>query len=228
MTGFNLLDLIVLAILLVTVIQGFRKGFFRILINLTGVLAAFLAALYFRSGVTAWLLSSTEFFGTLEERIFIKLTDQFSTQASAGWVPSGAIAKALTLPEVMTAGQSAADVVNRALFGELSKDLANALTQGFAFVIVFLAVMLALLVLGILTSAIAELPLLKQANKLAGLVLGGLLGLINVWIFMMVITFFIPFTGSDWLINSLNTSRVAINFYNHNLLLYLLYYFVRT
>jgi hypothetical protein len=132
------------------------------------------------------------------------------------------------MPELMTAGQSASDVVNRALFGELSKNLANAVTQGFAFILVFLAVMLVLLILGIITSAISELPLLKQANKLAGLALGGVLGLVNVWILMMVITFLIPLTGSEWLINSLNGSTFAINFYNHNLLLYLLYYFVRT
>ena len=226
--GFNLLDLIVLIVILATVINGFRKGFFRMLLNLTGVLAAFLVALYFRSGVANWLLLRSEFFGSLEQRIFDKLTEHFAAQASASWVPSDSIAKALTMPELMTAGQSASDVVNRALFGELSKNLANAVTQGFAFILVFLAVMLVLLILGIITSALSELPLLKQANKLAGLALGGVLGLVNVWILMMVITFLIPLTGSEWLINSLNGSTFAINFYNHNLLLYLLYYFVRT
>lgn len=226
--GYNLLDLIVLVVILATAINGFRKGFFRMLLNLTGVLAAFLVALYFRSRVANWLLLKTEFFASLEQRIYDKLTEHFAAQASASWVPSDSIAEALTMPELMTAGQSASDVVNRALFGELSKNLANAVTQGFAFILIFLAVMLVLLVLGIVTSAISELPLLKQANKLAGLALGGVLGLVNVWILMMVITFLIPLTASEWLINSLNGSTFAINFYNHNLLLYLLYYFVRT
>lgn len=224
--GFNLMDLIVAAVIIATAISGLRKGFFRMLINLTGVLAAFVVALLFRSGVAEFLKTRMEFFETLEVRVFEKLTEQFASQGSTSWVPSNAVAKALSVPEMMTTGDTVSESINQALFGELSKSIANGITQGFAFIVVFLAVMLALAVLGVVTSALSELPLLKQANKLAGLLLGVLLGLINVWILMLVITFLIPLTGSEWLINSLNNSTLAINFYNNNMLLYLLYYFV--
>lgn len=225
--GFNILDAAVLVILLVTAVNGYRKGFFKTLLSLSGVLAAFVAALYFRQGVAEWLTTKMEFFGTLETRIYEKLSDHFAVQVSQT-IPTASIAKVLTLPELLTARQQATEAVNQVLFMELSKDLANAITQGFAFVLVFLAVLLVLLVLGIFTSALTELPLLKQANKLAGLALGVVLGVVNVSILMMVITFLIPFTGSTWLMNSLNTSTVAIQIFNYNPLLYLLYYFVRS
>jgi uncharacterized membrane protein required for colicin V production len=138
------------------------------------------------------------------------------------------VASALNLPGAMVAEQTATGMVNEALFSDLSVNLANALTKGVAFAFVFLGAMLALLIIGVVTSAISELPLLKQANRLAGLLLGVVLGVLNVWILITVMTFMIPFMKSTWMIDAINGSALGIEFYNHNVLLYLLYYLVKS
>lgn len=228
MMGFNWLDLFVLGIIFLTAAAGFKKGFFRVLLNLTGVLAAFLIARVFQKDVALWLKAHMEFFETLEMNVFEKLTESFSSGAGASpLIGTDRIADVLHLPRFLTAGQSVSGLVHQALFGDLSRNIADAVTQGFAFVAIFLAILLGWMVLGIVTSAIAELPLLKQANKLAGLVMGLGLGLINVWILMTVVTFLIPLMNLTWLIESLNRSSLAIQFYHHNLLLYLLYYWMK-
>jgi uncharacterized membrane protein required for colicin V production len=193
------------------------------------MLAALVVAKLFHADVAEKLKDYFEFFGTLDARLFEKLTEHFSVgEVAPMWVGSDAVASALNLPGAMVAEQTATGMVNEALFSDLSVNLANALTKGVAFAFVFLGAMLALLIIGVVTSAISELPLLKQANRLAGLLLGVVLGVLNVWILITVMTFMIPFMKSTWMIDAINGSALGIEFYNHNVLLYLLYYLVKS
>lgn len=227
--GLNILDFILIALVLFTAVGGYRKGFIKTLLNLAGLLIAVFVAKVFHAEGAVWLKQNFDFFGSLDSRLLEKLTAQFSSdQSPAALINPDSVANTLHLPDIILSGQPVNGMMYDTLFGELSEKIANALTQGVAFSLIFLGIMLLLFIVGFVTSALAELPILKQVNRLGGLFLGIVLGVLNTFILITVMTLIIPFMKSTWILSSINDSLLAIEIYNHNILLYLLYYFMKT
>ena len=88
-----------------------------------------------------------------------------------------------------------------------------------AFVLTFIAVFVGLWVISIALNIISKLPILNQINKMAGFLVGGLQGVIIVWILFIVIT---VFSGSELgrtAFQQIESSEILSFIYDKNFLL---------
>ena len=99
--------------------------------------------------------------------------------------------------------------------GHVTKIVINAL----AFVLTFVVIFIGLWVLSFVLNIISKLPIISQINKLAGFLVGGLQGLIIVWIFFVVLTFL---SGSEFgakAFEQINNNKILTFLYDKNILL---------
>lgn len=84
-------------------------------------------------------------------------------------------------------------------------NLENAYYRGIAFVIIFFAVKIALQIIGSMLDFIANLPLLKQFNTMAG----GILGFLEVYLITFIVLYFAALIPIEMIQTALHNSLLA-------------------
>lgn len=229
----NWMDIVVLLIIGGDVFRAFRQGMVKTVIELAGWLVALIAAKLYYKMVAAYMLAHFEIFKNLEHNVYLGLTKNFSTKAQLEQAASsGQFGGQLNFPKVLSSFSSdvinnSNETLNQMVFGDLAKRIADTMINGLSFMIIVFGIMAILAVVTVVVDQVMHLPLLKEANKLGGIVVGVVRGAFSVLVLMTVITFILPFMEKTWLMDGIQNSQIAIYFYNNNFLLYLIYYLLR-
>ena len=88
----------------------------------------------------------------------------------------------------------------------------------FAFILTFITVFIILQIISIVFKIVDHIPLLKQVNKLVGLIAGFVKGLIIVWLLMIVIAFVGNCRGGPLVLQMVRAKPISPFFYKYNLL----------
>ncbi len=94
--------------------------------------------------------------------------------------------------------------------------LAGLILNAIGFVVLFLAVYIALRLFAGALDLVAKLPILSGMNQLAGALLGGIHGLIFVWIFFLIITVFSKTEWSAFMMEQIRQSTWLSILYHYN------------
>ena len=229
----NWMDILVLVIIGSEVFRAFRQGMIRTVIELAAWLVALIAGKLYYKVVASALVARFELFQNLEQNIYLGLTKSLTSEAQLqAAADTGRLSGQLQLPKVL--GGMTEDLVNKSqasmnqlVFGDLAHKIADTMINGISFMLIVFGIMAVLAILTVVLDQIARLPLLKEANRLGGLLVGVLKGGFSVLVLMTLITFISPFIKQPWLMDGIQNSQVAIYFYNNNILLYLIYYLLR-
>ena len=104
----------------------------------------------------------------------------------------------------------------------ISKELANMVIKVISFVILYILISLALRIIISLADAITKLPVVKEVNKLVGVVVGLLEGLVIVWIFFIVITGMTSTSEGQIIMEQIMDNAFLSFLYDNNLVLKIL------
>lgn len=229
----NWVDIAVAIMIGVEVFRCFKEGMVKTVIQLAGLIVSLILAKLYYETLAVYLSSNYDFFKTLQPKVYEALTQNFDSGAQvSSAVSEGTLSSSLNLPKIMSLAPEAqkanvTETINQAVFGELSIKIADMLLYGLSFVMIVVGLMACIMVLTFIVDHIMGLPVLKEVNKLGGIVIGFAKGSLNVFVLMTVLTFIMPFLKSKWLIEAIQASSVAVYFYNNNLLLYLVYYLLK-
>lgn len=229
----NWMDIVVLLIIGVQTFQSFRVGMVRSVISLAGWFVALIAAKIYYKLVATYMVANFKVFSGLEENLYEAFTKNLNSKAQLQQATqTGALGGPLQLPKVLgglskNLVDQSQDMVNQMVYGDLAHRISEMIINGLAFMSIVFVILIALNLVMYLAEVIVHLPLLKEANRLGGLVVGLLRGAVSVLVVMTIITFVLPFMEKTWLIDAVQNSQIAIYFYNNNLLLYLIYYLLR-
>ena len=103
-----------------------------------------------------------------------------------------------------------------------AKDVAQTIVKAGTWIALFIAARIVLILLKFITSLIAKLPVIKQFDKLGGIIYGALEGLIIVYFALAVISFITPVTKGN-LQQDINKSYIGGLMYQNNLLLKIIF-----
>lgn len=203
-----ILDLAVLAILVVPMARGIARGFIYSFVHTLGWIGSLVAAFLFTKPVAGFLAD-----GFLGEMISGSIYDRLSASDQA-------VSNAVDgLPSIISGGITASyDSVSELFAGLLASSLISILTFG---MLVFLTRFVLRIFVKPASKRGGEGPV-AGADRLLGLVAGGLQGIILVFIFLALLVPAVNFawTGlSTAIVDSLESSVVAGTLYDNNLLL---------
>lgn len=201
-------DIIIVLLIILFAIIGFRRGIAKTLLNLAGLILSAICA-YYLSGFIAQFVYDTflqqSIITNIEQLIQDKGTEYAianSLEAVPQWI-SGVISFIVGLfgislneyEQNMNVAQSITSSVAHSIEGALSSVIVTTLTVIFA-IILFIVLFIIAKKLIKLVSNVFRIPVIKQINQLLGLLLGGIEGMVFVWFAVNLFFAIMMFTDS--------------------------------
>ena len=241
----NWLLIAVVIVLAGLTVNGYHKGFIRILISFLSLIVTLVVVWFVTPYVSDFLKDHTPLHGTVKENIAEVVAQLGETDAehedNEGESGSGGSAS-VELPSIIQnmlaqigqepesadggGAQADTDLPEGSSFLEatglnetIAAYLAGAIINLIAFVAVFLILTLVLRFTLFTFDFIANLPVLRGVNKTAGLVLGAAEGLLVIWIGFLLLTVFAGTQTGQGFFAMIGRSSFLTWLYNHNYLL---------
>ncbi len=194
-------DILVIAVVVLFISIGYKAGLMRSLIKIVSYILSIIAA-FLMFPVVSDFLMSTKLYTWLEAKvnesgIAINFSQNESTGFWAKYLSEGA--------EGINNGISAA--------------VTQLLVSIAAFILVLLISKLVMHVICKILNVFSKLPVINQFNRIGGAALGGVIGVIVLYIVFAGIVFFAPFEENGRVIKELEKSSFAGEMYENNILL---------
>lgn len=220
----NWLVIAVAVYLIGMVLYGHYKGFIKLAVSAVALVITFAAIHVAMPQVTNFLKNNTKIYSTFEESIkdAMKLNMEDNVTDPSG---QRTIIEGLELPKQLK--EALLENNNNEVYSVLGVDtftqyiasyLANSIINIIGFLILFVVVFAALNIITVWLDLVARLPILSGINKIAGGILGGIEGLIFLWVICLFITAFSGTAGGKTLIHQIESNMFLSYIYDHNLL----------
>ena len=216
----NWVDVVIAVLLIYNLIRGLTLGFIRLVFGIMGYIVAFFVSKEYYKIATDYMLDNFHFFTEFKENIAIKVKESFAGGEISPADMSSAVTDGFKLPKLLGIDLEKALNVNAAPnFSAVASNISDFIIYGIGFLLVFLLVLFAIKIIGIILNAFAELPIIKEFNRLGGFLFGGVKGILFVFLIMTVVTFLTPVIADTGIMESIQSSKYGIYFYNNNILL---------
>ena len=188
-------DIVVIGIVAVCILRGYKSGFLKSLINI---------AAYIVSIVLSFLLHPM-----LSELLIKTPLYTFFVQKIEENYP-----KAIALQ-----GGTFLDKYLETAEGAVSEAIAGLLVSIVSFVLIVIICKILISLIAKVLNVFTRLPVLKQFNSLGGAVAGGVIGILLVYVVMALVVAFAPAENFDKVTNEIHSSVFAKEIYNNNIIL---------
>ena len=209
------LDVIILAVFTLSLIFGYKKGLIGVAYSLCAFLVALIITWILFTPISNLVIKNTEIDEGIRNAIIekgvIKPKEEKNDKDNS---VNNYIQKYVTKQATNTAN----NVVEETARVVSEKVVAIGVAIG-----LFIVVRIVLVLLKFIAEAIAELPIIKQFNKVGGLIYGAIRGAFIIYIFLAVLFFIMSINNSGMIANMINTSIISKILYANNLILKILF-----
>nr|WP_294659408.1 CvpA family protein [uncultured Blautia sp.] len=189
------LGIVVLAILILCVWRGYRRGFIKEIVSFFFVFLSLSLAWAINPYINEFLVQKTPIYNTIQETCTNFVQSQGEEKAEYETDSTGNLIDGLKLPDLLrknleennnaeTYAALSVDTMTEYVSGYLVRTVVNGLSYVLAYILSTIMIRLIAYVLNL----IAGLPVLKTANKLTGGAVGFLKGIVFIWIAFLVLT----------------------------------------
>lgn len=218
----NLLTGIVLIIIAISAYRGMKNGFIRTVFSIFSMILALVLTLWLSPIVSKALQSNENILNYFAKKVEQALpTEEITTKVNeTNYIEKLSLPGALkhTIVENNNPDTYVALAVDN-FISYISYSIASIIINALSFIITYIIVIIVLRALCVVLDIISKLPILHQINKLSGLVVGVLQGVILVWLLFVLLT---AITGTEigqQAFAMINESPALSYIYNNNLLL---------
>jgi uncharacterized membrane protein required for colicin V production len=211
----NWLLVIILGIIIVNAFIGRKVGLIKIIFSLFSFIIALMLTVWISPSVKGMLKNNETFYEKASQKVENMLfEEQKETDDTDDMIEGLPLPK--SIKETLKENKDKQEANIKAYVITQVTDMAiNAL----AFVLTFVVVFVALWIVSICLNIVSKLPILNQLNKLTGFLVGGLQGLIIVWILFIIITLFSGTALGGKAYEQIESSMILSYLYDKNFLL---------
>lgn len=205
-----LMDLIIIAILVLSIIMGYKKGLIKVVFNIFAFFIALIATIILYRPVANIIINNTEIDDKIKSAIINNTTEEKQSEESSS---NTGMQKYIEDAIKNTADEAKSQVIET-----VAKTVSIRVVEILTSIILFIVIRAVLIVLKVFTQAIANLPLIKQFNELGGVVYGIAKGLIIVYIILTIMYFVVSINGKGNISEAINNSYITKILYNNNII----------
>jgi uncharacterized membrane protein required for colicin V production len=236
-----IVDLIILAIFAICLGLGFKKGLTGSLLKIISFILALVIAFLLFKPVSNFIVDHTNWDETLEQAIrqtLIEENSQENNQEENIEIQNGEGKEAQIGNEEKVKKQSMSEVmidyINETIENagtEAKNTIVDATARNAAVTIINVGVLIVLFVVSRiilvfikgLTQLITKLPIIKQFDKLGGILYGLLEAFIIIYVILAILSFVSPMISQTGILQAIENSFLGSIMYNNNLLLKLIF-----
>ena len=210
-----ILDIILVAIIALNIFICYKKGLVKLAVGLIAVAAAIILALILYKPVSNLIIENTEIDENIEQAIINNLSGDTQENEEDRYVSvldylqkyvDDAVNKTQTEIVTQTAGMMAVKIINVVVL-----------------IGIFIIVRAVLVLLTFISDIITSLPILKQFNEVGGILYGAIKALLIIYVVLAIVFLIICYTNNSTISEAINSSYITRFFYDHNLLLNIIF-----
>lgn len=202
---------------------GFRRGFVKEAIFTCYTLLAVILVSLLNPYVDTFLTEKTPLYEVIQENCVEFIKEQSPGIENAGEKMQEQAIEALPLPSILKEeilknnNEQGYQLLNVDNFIEYAAGgLAGMLVKGIGFALSFLLVSILIRIAANILNIVDHIPILRQVNRLAGLLVGGFKGVLVVWIAMLVLTIFCNTSWGTQCMELMERDILAKALYDYN------------
>lgn len=221
------LTVVLLGLILIFAIQGFRKGMLRMVISMV----FFVLVL----GITSWLnpyisdfvRENTGWQEKIEEKCSRVIMEQLDGSADLQSI-TGQVSYIEELPLPQTVKEKLVENNNTEIYKRLAVEsfaeylgryLSYGILNGICFLISFVIATVIMQMILYAVDILTALPVIGTLNRIGGVCLGCAQGILWVWVFLLIITILYDTQVGNYLQGQIQADPVLTWFYNNNILM---------
>lgn len=208
------LDIVVLAILVLSIFLGYKKGLIGVVFNLCAFIVAIIITWILYTPVTNAIIKNTEIDDNIRNAIVEKGIIKNNEEQEGQDGVNKYIQEYVTSPISNTTN----DVIE-----ETAKIVSEKVIAIGVVILLFIVVRIGLILLKFVIEGIARLPIIKQFDKAGGIVYGGIRGMFIIYIFLAILFFIMSVNNSGMIADLINTSLISKYLYANNLILKIIF-----
>lgn len=214
---FIIVDLVILGILLLCVFTGYKRGLAKCLINVLAFFIAIVIAAMLFKPASAIVRSNTEIDENIKSSI-VSVFEQEEEEKKDNNEKDSPIMQYITEQAKGATEEKKKEIVNNA-----ANDISIKIVDVLSFIGIFIIVRILLIFVKALADLITKLPLIKQCDKIGGVIYGVLQALVIVFIALALITFISTALNKYEILELINQSYVGSILNNNNILLKIIF-----
>lgn len=226
----NWLDIVVIAILVINLLSGWFRGLIKSVVNVVSIVLGFICAKMYHMTMYTMLEDRFGLVHKVKEGVLETFKNvELPSVADAATLPTNELTSNLPDSELLSSLVESfikSDTFNQTMQSSVesfsdafSTWLADKLVTIISMVVVFLIVYIGIRIIGYILNQLFQLPVLKGVNKLSGLVFGLAKGTFFSMLLVLIIVILSPVFSQWQLVETLETSDVAIYFYKYNIVM---------
>lgn len=215
-----IIDIIVILIIALSVFLGYRKGLIALAVKLFAVIIALIATLILYKPISALIINNTNLDENIQNVIMEKANNQEETNDTSS---NKETANTNSKNETTQATESQeGNIVEQSLEEKILPEVARELSINIInigiIIILYFVIKIALHFITAIANIVAKIPIIKQFNKIGGIIYGLLRGLLLIYVILIIISFAGEINPENKLHNQINQSLLTKEMYQNNIL----------
>lgn len=208
-----IVDLIIIAVVLLFIFLGYKKGLTGSLIKLLSFIIAIVVAFVLYKPVANAVIENTVIDDNIRTTLRATLGVEDKTENTEENVPS------TIMDNINKEIENATDEVKANVIDQTTITIVN-IGSG---IVIFLAVRVILVIISLFAKILTDLPVIKQVDKLGGLAYGTIEGIVIVYAVLAVISLTSVIWANNAVVTAIAKSSLGEMLYNNNIILNLLF-----
>ena len=208
-----IVDLIIIAVVLLFIFLGYKKGLTGSLIKLLSFIIAIVVAFVLYKPVANAVIENTVIDDNIKTTLRATLGVEDKTENTEENVPS------TIMDNINKEIENATDEVKANVIDQTTITIVN-IGSG---IVIFLAVRVILVLISLFAKILTDLPVIKQVDKLGGLAYGTIEGIVIVYAVLAVISLTSVIWANNAVVTAIAKSSLGEMLYNNNIILNLLF-----
>lgn len=206
------IDIVVIAILVLNIIIGYKKGLINVVFNILAFFIAIIITFILYKPVSNFIINNTEIDDKIKQTIIenSKKEDNSDNEKTE----SSNIIQKYVENSIKNAEEDAKEKTIELVANTISIRGVEILTG----ILLFIVTRLILIVLGFITKFVANLPLIKQFNEIGGVLYGLLKGLLIIYIILTIMFFVVSINQKGIISETIENSYITKILYDNNII----------
>ena len=215
-----IIDLVIIAIIALCVLIGYWKGLTGALLKIVSFVLALVIAFILFKPVSNFIIDKTNWDENLEQAIrqsILKNEEKPKEESEKENMPD------VITDYINNAVEKAGNEAKTAIVDSTARDVSVMIINIAVAIALFIVSKIILLLVKGLTNLLTKLPVIKQFDKLGGIIFGILQSLVIIYIGLAIISLASPMMSKAGIIEGLQKSYIGSAMYNNNLLLKIIF-----
>lgn len=216
-------DIIIIAIMALSIYLGYRKGLVKIAVKLCAFLIAIIVSLLFYKPVSNIIIENTELDEKIENTIIENGTKELEEKDIEEQEQNNKENDENFLENVQGYVDETITETQNELVKKAAKEISGRLINIIVMVGLFIITRLILILLVLISDLITNLPIIKQFNKLGGVLYGIIRGLLLIYTTLAIIFLIVSISANNNILSTIDSSILTQFMYENNILLNIIF-----